>query len=159
MKLNVCCRRARRVEVGDRVADELLSGVTDPDHRATVEHRLPVDDAAPQQRPAPLGRALVGVELRAVPPSGSRRRRSTAPARTRTVDPDGPSNVAVAESSSLRTLDEAVSELDRVGADARPDGIEQDAMEFTTVDRELRPGVPSGAAPGSLQISRPFFAK
>ena len=52
-------------QVGDRVAHELLVTMPGPHHRATVEHRFDLGDAAPEQRAVPPRWPLVRVPLRA----------------------------------------------------------------------------------------------
>src|SRR6185503_1749331 len=96
-------------------------------------------DAAPHQDALPLGRALVGVEVRT-------HRRMDAVGADQDVGLGGLDDAAVAvgeASGHLRALllegGDAPAKVDPVGAEPAFGAVEQDHLQFAAMNRELRP--------------------
>ena len=134
------------VPAADRIADELLRVVARLHHGGAAEIRLADGDAAPHQDALPLGRAFVGIEVRAHggvdavgadQDVGLRRLDGIAAA----VDEAGDDLAAL-----LLEGREAAAEPDLVRAQHLPGRLEQDHLQLAAMDRELRPrqaGVPA----------------
>ena len=135
-------------QIEQGIEDELLTRMTRPHHRSTVEDRGAFGKSAPQQRPVPFGHPFVGVEVAAYdrvdPVAGDQHRtlrratdRAGATIDERRLDTVGRFDESVEMAAGVNALSTDV-EL-RCGV--------QDGVQHPTMNGDLWPSVPGRQTP------------